>query len=138
MGIECYCNHLVELEHLISQRQQLGPVLLTGDFNAHLGMLGGARGQGGANQQGILLRQLLVRCNVYAVSLSPLATGLQYTCWNSAIQTTIDYIIASHDAADYIQQCSTLESVPLNNSERLPISAVAGPLNYFRYCRTMC
>ena len=25
MGIECYCNHLVELEHLISQRQQLGP-----------------------------------------------------------------------------------------------------------------
>ena len=137
--MECYCNHLVELKHLISQKQQLGTVLITGEFNVHLGTLGGARGQGGANQQGILFHKLLVRCNIYAVSLSPLAMDPQYTCWNSATQTTVDYIIVSHDAADYIQQRSTLESVPLNNSDHLPISAVLrGPLYYYRYCRTIC
>ena len=124
MGIECYGEHLVELENLISQRQQLGPVLITGDFNAHLGTLGGARDQGSPNQQGILLHQLLVRCNLYAVSLSPLSTGPQYTFWNSVIQTTVDYIIASHDAADYIQCCFTHEPAPLNNSDHLPISVV--------------
>ena len=124
MGIQCYCDHLVELECLISQRQQLGPVFIMGDFNAHLGTLGGAKGLGGANQQGILLHQLLARCNLYAVSLSPLSVGPQYTFWSSDTQTTVDYIIASHDAADYIEQCSTLEPVPLNNSDHLPISAV--------------
>ena len=56
--------------------------------------------------------------------LSSLSTGPQYTFWNSVTQTTVDYIIASHDAADYIQRCFTHKPAPLNNSDDLPISAV--------------
>ena len=35
-GIEKYVQVLCELEHLISEGQRLGPVLVGGDFNAHL------------------------------------------------------------------------------------------------------
>ena len=68
-----------------------------GDFNAHLGVLGGVRGIGEPNQQGVLLHQLITRCNLYAVSLSSLSQGPQYTFQNSLSQTTVDYILVSHD-----------------------------------------
>ena len=73
MDIECYGEQLVELERLISESQCFGPVVITGDFNAHLGTLGGARGQGSPNTQGILLHHLLDRCKLYAVSLCSLS-----------------------------------------------------------------
>ena len=44
--IEKYVQVLCELERLISEGQRLGPVLVGGDFNAHLGALGGVRGTG--------------------------------------------------------------------------------------------
>ena len=124
VGIESYCEHLVELENLISDSQHHVPVVIVGDFNAHLGSLGGVRGHGSPNQQGVLLHQLLVRCNLYAVSLSPLSEGPEYTFWNSTTRTTVDYVIASHDASDYIQGCFTHQLAPLNNSDHLPISTV--------------
>ena len=55
MGMECYSEHLVELENLISESERLGPIVIIGDFNAHLGKPGGVRGQGNPNQQGTLL-----------------------------------------------------------------------------------
>ena len=72
----------MELESLISEGQRLGPVLIAGDFNAHLGPLGGIRGQGIPNQQGVLLKQLLDRCELHVVSLSSLSEGPFYTFWN--------------------------------------------------------
>ena len=87
----------MELERLISDQQQQGPVIVVGDFNAHLGTLGGHRGVGDPNQQGMLLQQLITRCNFYAVSLSSLAIGPQYTFQSGICQTTVDYILASHD-----------------------------------------
>ena len=75
----------------------------------HLLILGAhaQRGFTSGNQQGLLLHQLLTRCNLYVVSLSLLATGPQYTFQNSVTQTTVDYILASQDASHYIQQCFT-------------------------------
>lgn len=64
-GLETYCEHLIELERLVSEGQRLGPVLIAGDFNAHLGPLGGTRGQDNPNQEGIILKQLLDRCELY-------------------------------------------------------------------------
>ena len=124
MDIECSGEQLLELERLISESQCFGPVVITGDFNAHLGTLGGARGQGSPNTQGILLHHLLDRCKLYAVSLCSLSEGPQYTFWNSKTQTTIDYTIASYDAADYIHRCFTHEFDPFNNSDHLPISTL--------------
>ena len=35
LGTETYCEHLIELERIISDHQRLGPVVIMGDFNAH-------------------------------------------------------------------------------------------------------
>ena len=35
-GLECYRDHLIELERVISESSLLGPVVVLGDFNAHL------------------------------------------------------------------------------------------------------
>ena len=45
-GIDTYQEHLVELERVISESSMLGAVIVLGDFNAHLGQLGGVRGVG--------------------------------------------------------------------------------------------
>ena len=124
MGMECYSEHHIELERFISEHQQHGPMVIMGDFNAHLGTLGGGTGIGKPNQQAILLHQLIARCNLHAVSLSSLSQGPQYTFQNSVSQTTVDYILVSHDTTEYIQQCFTHNSAPLNNSDHLPITAV--------------
>ena len=42
-GIEYYSDHLIELERVISAQQHHGQVIIVGDFNAHLGSLGGVR-----------------------------------------------------------------------------------------------
>ena len=39
-GLKCYRDHLIELERVISEFSLLGPVVILGDFNAHLGSLG--------------------------------------------------------------------------------------------------
>ena len=36
-GVDCYREHLVELERVISESELQGPVVVLGDFNAHLG-----------------------------------------------------------------------------------------------------
>ena len=124
MGMECYKEHLIELELVVSEHQPHGPVIIMGDFNAHLGTLGGERGTGQPNQQGILLHQLIACCNLYAVSLSSLSQGPAYTFQNSVSQTTVDYVLANHGATEYIRHCYTHDSAPLNTSDHLPITAV--------------
>ena len=109
-GMECYSEHLIELESVISEHQHYSPVIIMGDFNAHLGTIGGVRGIDEPNQQGLLLHQLITRCNLYAVSLPSLSQGPQYTFHNSVLQTTVDYILVSHDTTGYIQQCLTHDS----------------------------
>ena len=58
-GMDAYSNALLELEQLITTSSRLGPVLISGDFNAHLGPLGGPRGLDTLKHQGILLQQLI-------------------------------------------------------------------------------
>ena len=39
-GMEHYSEYLIELERVISEQQHHGPVVIMGNFNAHLGTLG--------------------------------------------------------------------------------------------------
>ena len=38
--LECYRDHLIQLERVVSESSLLSPVVVLGDFNAHLGSLG--------------------------------------------------------------------------------------------------
>lgn len=58
-----------ELERVISESRLLGPVIMLGDFNAHLG---GWECQ--QNMQGVLLQEMLERCELSAVSEGAMAS----------------------------------------------------------------
>ena len=47
LGVDCYQEHMKELERVVSESRLLGPVTVLGDFNAHLG--------GWECEQGVLL-----------------------------------------------------------------------------------
>ena len=100
-GMDAYCSALVELEQLITTSSRFGPVLIAGDFNAHLGPLGGPRGLDTPNQQGILLKQLISHCDLYVV----FCDGPQFTFWNTQSQTSVDYIISCLQASQLIHHC---------------------------------
>ena len=72
---DTYNDYIIELENAISILQSDGPVLVVGDFNAHLGEAGGVRGHGSMNAHGQLLMDLICRTDLYAVSLSHTASG---------------------------------------------------------------
>ena len=57
---------------MISESKLLGPVVVIGDFNVHLGELGGPRGRGNPNLRGVMVHEMLTRCALSVVSLWPL------------------------------------------------------------------
>lgn len=73
-GLGVYCEQLIELESVISDCQKSRLVLMV-ILNAHLASLGGIRGHDTPTQQGLLLKQLLDCCELYAVPLSALSEG---------------------------------------------------------------
>ena len=122
-GIESYREHIIELENLISDSQHFGAVVIAGDFNAHIGCLGGLRGEGQPNHQGLLVKDLIDRCSLHVLSLSGRAEGPNYTFWNSTSETTVDYIIGDIVASNAMVNCRTHECSPFNTSDHLPITA---------------
>ena len=64
LSTNTYEEYLIELENAISFLQFDGPVLVLGDFNAHLGSLGGIQGSGDINAHGQLLMDLICHTNL--------------------------------------------------------------------------
>ena len=121
-GLDCYTDHLIELEYLINKSLLLGQVIVLGDFNAHLGTLGGIRGKGAANVQGVLISEVMARCNLSAVSLSSLATGSDYTYFSGDVRTTVDYVFADAGTISLMSGCVIAEIEDLNTSDHVPIT----------------
>ena len=120
--LHIYKEYLHELENAISALQSDGRVLVTGDFNAHLGSLGGSRCSGITNTQGQLLFDLMCRTNMFAASLCHISSGPAYTYFSGDHHTTVDYCLLDNHAAHILQQCSTSAHHTLNFSDHLPIS----------------
>ena len=93
LGMDVYQQQLEELERVVLESKVLGSVVVMGDFNAHLEMLAGVRGQGGPNMQGVLLEGVMRKCGLYAASQSEGTSGLNYTYWSGEVQSTVDYIL---------------------------------------------
>ena len=113
---------MVDLEKIISDSTILGPVVVAGDFNAHLWYLWGPRASSITNCQGLLLGELLNRCELHATSLSSTASGLEYTFHSGDRFTTVDYILTDVEASSCVDQCWTHEDDELNQSDHLPLS----------------
>ncbi len=100
----------------------LGPVVVVGDFNAHLGKLAGPKGLGDANTQGVMLHDLICRCDLNAVTQGCAASGEKHTYKSGSTMTTVDYVLMDLVAASFMSSCVTLSEVDLNTSDHLPIS----------------
>ena len=91
--MDIFREHLVELEHVISESELLGPVVVTGEFNAHIGKLGGSRGAADVNLQRVLLHEMMEWCNLSVVSLGSIASGPGYTYQSGEVHTTVEYVL---------------------------------------------
>ena len=124
-GIHVFSDHLIELERLVTEAQHHGLVAVLGDFNAHLGCLGGVRGSGhNPNPQGLLIKEWADRCQLYAVSMSASAVGPDYTYFSGENRTTVDYIFTDAETAQFLDSCYTHDLHGLNTSDHLPISVL--------------
>ena len=122
LGIDLFRDCLAELERVISESECMGPVIVAGDFNAHLGSMWGPRAGGNPNLQGVLLGDLLNRCKLHAVSLSESVSGPSYTYKSGNTVTTVDYILADIEASSCIDSCKVCSDDDLNTSDHLALS----------------
>ncbi len=105
----------------MSQRSR-GPVLVTGDFNGHLGSLGGTRGCGNPNTPGLTLKDFIDRNSLFVASLGETASGPVHTYSHGPTQTTIDYVLVNDACSFLTETCFTHEEHPLNTSDHLPVT----------------
>ena len=105
-----------------------GPIVLAGDFNAHVGPPGGPRSLNPQNLYGKLLLELLNRNDLYFTSLNSCTSGPCYTFFRNDIMSTVDYIITDAISAPLVHSCSILD---LNTSDHLPLSITLA-------CETQC
>ena len=88
--LNLYKEYLQELENVVYALQTDDPVLVMGDFNAHIGQSYSDRVDGQTNTQGQLL-DLMSRTGYYAVSFSHLTRGHTSTFFSGSRSTTVDY-----------------------------------------------
>ena len=97
-------------------------MVVVGDFNVHLGALWGPRGTGDSNVQGVLLFDLLGRCEFSAMSLGSASGGECYTYKSGTTTTTVDYVLMDLAAASMMMSCEILVEADLNTSDHLPLT----------------
>ena len=124
LGLDYYRDTLIELEELISDSSTYSPVVITGDFNAHLDQMWGPCGFNATNPQGLMVGDLLMGCDLYAASLSGCASGPNYTFHSGGNFSTVDYIFTDVEASSGIEKCWTHEEHPLNLSDHLPVTVI--------------
>lgn len=121
-----FIEYLQELESIVSTLQAQGPVVVMGDFNAHIGALAGGHLKDPPNAQGRLLYELMASLDLYAVSLSEVAQGPNFTFSNGVHETTVDYSFIDSYMTSNVTKCSILPKNPLNLSDHLPVTLSLG------------
>ena len=117
---ETFSLYLESVEHLISQLNSDGPLLVLGDFNALLGSRD-SEDPHSCNNRGNQWNTLIEDHTLYNVSLGCVSTGPTHTFASGGNMTTIDYVLANQDALREISSCVTAEDHPLNTSDHLSI-----------------
>ena len=102
--------------------EQLGPVVIAGDFNAHLGPKWGLRAHKGPNIQDVILGEVFDRCKLHAVFLVETVTGPDYTYRSGSHSTIVDYVLADVEASSFIESCEVVEDTNQNTSDHLALS----------------
>ena len=119
-SLDEFSKYLSELECVVCALKSSGPVMLVGDFNAHLPNPSDDSVSG--NQQGKLLSDIIQNHSLFVASTSSLSNGPNYTFFSGANRTTVDYIITDASLASTMCECRVHSHHPLNLSDHLPIT----------------
>ena len=117
--LEEYTTYLNELDCIICAYQTQGPVIVAGDFNAHLPNFCLT-----PNTQGNLVYNLIDRNHLYPVPHTNPSNASNYTFFSGSNKYTsiIDYIFLDAEMAPHLISSKILDHHPLNLSDHLPIS----------------
>ena len=119
-SLNIYKEYLCELENVVYARS--GPVVIIGDFNAHIGKVYSNRANCQTNPQGHLLLDMIDRTGHYAVSLSDLSRGPTHAFSSGGRNTTVDFCFIDFWAAHLVLECEVLSRHPLNLFDHLPLN----------------
>ena len=114
---EEYQTCLTDLEELLSGLPHSQPLVIVGDFNAHMANVGCNTV---SNAQGLALTDLVKRNNLF---VSPLDKGPGFTYCSGHTRTTVDYILVNQSASYLITDSEVLDNHPLNTSDHLAVHA---------------
>ena len=111
--IEEFTDCLNKFVSVISALEADGPILILGDFNAHLSIP--------RNSRGDLLYEGIRDCNLFIASSSCIANGPGYTFFSGDRKSTVDYILLNTFLSASIVECYTHGHNDLNFSDHFPI-----------------
>ena len=117
---EINSSYLETVEHAVSQFTDDGPLLVMGDFNAHLGNQQQVTQQA-CDHRGRQWLSFIDAHSLHNILLSSLTTGPAFTYSSGDRTSTIDYVLGNDDALRGLSSCVILEDHPLNTSDHLAI-----------------
>ena len=112
---------MLALEEEINRFHHAIPIVIAGDFNAHLGTFAGPRGSGAPNLRGYTLKEFIDRNHLFVASHSSTSSGPSYTYHSGKATSTVDYIIVNQSSCGLLASCKGLPDHPLNISDHLPL-----------------
>ena len=99
----------------------MGPVIVIGDVNVHLGKEYGPRGWGKTTSNGVKLMQVMMRCGMKIRDLQDDCRGPTYTYSFSQGKSYIDHCFISDDHC-HLASCNVLHDDIHNVSDHLALS----------------
>ena len=124
--ISKYKSQVDMLENILYQLYDKGTIIVMGDFNAHVGNLGGPRSFNKTNSRGQVIKGLIEAFELQSANSQYGCVGPIETFYgnNGCTKTTVDHIFIPEGKAHFILNCSVLSNCSANLSFHLPISCV--------------
>ena len=97
--------------------------IIAGDFNGHLGTLGGPRGHGQPNRHGTIILKFMKEFNFKSINLADFSKGPVDTFIGHNGSSAIDHIMVPHFFIENVKECHVGRDNGLNTSDHLPIEA---------------
>ena len=122
---DVFKDSLDQLEAAILLLPPGAEIIIMGDFNADLGLLGGPMACTHINEQGKILHRYLTKWNFISTHLHLQPTLSSYTYESDAhsTQSTLDHILCPKHMLSKIMSSYTIIEEPLNTSDHNPVFA---------------
>ena len=114
---------LEEVAEIIDTDERGTCTILSGDFNADMGFLGGKRSTRKPTKGGRYLAKFFSESGLCAVNMMSMSKGPVNTFCSGVGKSTIDYIAVQDSIVNLVQKCTVIQDEILNTSDHYAVSA---------------